>query len=81
MVGLAKAGEGGGGMTLGGWALLVCSWTVIIALFVYCLYRTIRQGKPPRIETEAMEQQHNPTAPQESTEETRLDAESQDESA
>jgi protein-S-isoprenylcysteine O-methyltransferase Ste14 len=29
-------------MTAGGWAFLVGSWAVILALFIFCLVRTLR---------------------------------------
>ena len=29
-------------MTLSGWIFMLASWTVILSMFFYCMYRTIR---------------------------------------
>ena len=29
-------------MTLSGWIFMLTSWTIIISMFFYCMYRTIR---------------------------------------
>ena len=40
------AGPANGGressMTTGGWIFMIVSWAVILTLFVYCMYRTLR---------------------------------------
>jgi hypothetical protein len=35
-------------MTLGGWIFLLASWTVILGLFGFSLYRTFRPRRPGR---------------------------------
>jgi len=32
-------------MTPGGWIFMLASWTVILGLFGYCLYRTLTGSK------------------------------------
>lgn len=29
-------------MTLSGWIFMLASWTVILGMFTYCMYRTVR---------------------------------------
>jgi hypothetical protein len=35
-------------MTTGGWIFMLSTCTAIIALFAYCLYRTLHGGKDKR---------------------------------
>lgn len=32
-------------MTLSGWIFMLTSWTGIIGLFLYCMYRTLRSNR------------------------------------
>lgn len=32
-------------MTLAGWIFMIASWTVILGLFTFCLFRTLRPKK------------------------------------
>lgn len=34
-------------MTLGGWIFMATSWLVILALFGFSMYRTLRRRPPP----------------------------------
>ena len=39
-------------MTLSGWIFMLTSWTVILSLFFYCMYRILRQEDNDMITTD-----------------------------